>query len=125
MRKRKKGRKLSRVRIQRKALMKNLANAFFLHQKISTTEAKAKEAQPFLERLIHRAKSGDLASRRYAARFLTPQAVRVLFSDIASQMQERNGGYTRVTKLKIRKADAARMAMIELVESESRGQDSK
>lgn len=116
MRKFKKGRKLSRKRDQRRALLKSLASALILHGKITTTEAKAKEVRPFVERTISHAKKGDaLQARRLLARYYTKQVATKLLSEVAPRYKERNGGYTRVVKIPPRHRDAARMAIIELV----------
>ncbi len=115
MRKRKKGRKLSRKLNQRKALLKSLAGALILKEKIKTTEAKAKEVARFVEKIIGLAKKGDLASRRILGRFFPPQLVKKLISEIGPRYKERRGGYTRIIKLGPRKSDGAKMAIIELV----------
>jgi large subunit ribosomal protein L17 len=115
MRKRKKGRKLSRKRNQRKALLKALANALFLKEKIKTTEAKARELSFFAEKQITKAKISDIASRRLLARYFSPQIVKKLVNEIASRYKDRKGGYTRIVKLGPRRSDGARMAIIELV----------
>ena len=115
MRKLKKGRKLSRKRGQRRALLKSLARSLFLHERIKTTEAKAKEVSSFAEKFITKAKKDDLATRRYLSRFFSQRVVKKLISDIAKRYQERPGGYTRVVKLGPRESDGAKMAIIELV----------
>ena len=115
MRKRKKGRKLSRKRDQRKALLKGLASALILNEKIKCTEARAKEARVLTEKLISRAKKGDLTSRRLLAKFLSPKLVKKLVEEIAPRYKERPGGYTHIIKLGPRKPDGAKMAIIELV----------
>lgn len=115
MRKRKKGRKLSRKRDQRIALLKALASAILLKEKIKTTEAKAKEVKGFIEKQITRAKIGDLASRRLLTKFFSPEIVKKLVNEIAPKYKERKGGYTRVIKLGQGKSNGARMAIIELV----------
>jgi len=115
MRKRKKGRRLSRKRNQKRALLKSLASALILKEKIKTTEAKAKEVSRFVEKQISRAKIGNLASRRLLANFFSPQIVKKLFNEIGPRYKDRPGGYTRIIKLKPRKSDGARMAIIELV----------
>lgn len=116
MRKRKKGRKLSREKNQRKALLRSLAEALFLNERIKTTEAKAKEVLRFAEKLITRAKKGDLTSRRYLARFFAKDLVKKLVDEIGPRYKKRKGGYTRIIKLGPRKHDGAKMAIIELVE---------
>ncbi len=113
---RKKGRKLSRKRDQRKALLKALLSSLFLNEKIKTTEAKAKEISSFAEKFITRSKSGDLAARRYLLRFFSPQIVKKLVEEIAPRYKERPGGYTRIIKLGPRESDGAKMAIIELLE---------
>ncbi|PIZ00898.1 50S ribosomal protein L17 [bacterium (Candidatus Gribaldobacteria) CG_4_10_14_0_8_um_filter_33_9] len=115
MRKRKKGREFSMTSDQRKALIKSLSVAFFLKEKIKTTEAKAKELRGFVEKYITRAKKGDLASRRYLLRFLPENIVKKLMDKIALDYKERQGGYTRISKLGPRRTDGAKMAIIELV----------
>jgi len=118
MRKLKKGRKLSRKRKQRKALLRSLARALFLKEKIKTTEAKAKEVRPFAEKLITKAKKGDLSSRRILLRYFSKDLVKKLVDEIGPRYKERKGGYTRIIKLGPRQSDGARMAIIELVKVE-------
>ena len=115
MRKRKKGRKLSRKRNQRKALLKSLANSLLLKEKIETTEAKAKEVSRFVERQISRAKISNLTSRRLLSNFFSSRTVKKLVDEIGPRYKERKGGYTRIIKLGKRKSDGARIAIIELV----------
>ncbi len=115
MRKRKRGRKLSRKRNQRKALLKALAFALISNERIKTTEAKAKEVSRVAERFITRAKKGDLASRRFLLKFLPERLVKKLIEEIAPIYKERKGGYTKIIKLGPRKSDGAKMAMIKLV----------
>jgi len=110
-----KGRKLSRKRDQRKALLKNLAAHLILNEKIVTTEAKAKEVRPFVERLITKSKKNDLAAIRYLAKYLPIKARQKIISQIGPQYQKRAGGYTRIIKLGPRQTDSAKMAIIELV----------
>lgn len=116
MRHRKKGRQLSRTRSHRKATLRNMATSLFLHERIETTSAKAKELRPYAERLITLARRGDLHSRRLAAMKIQDRHVLgKLFDDIAPRYAERPGGYTRILKLGNRKGDAAEMSLIELV----------
>ena len=116
MRHRKVGRGLSRSPSHRRALLRNLAVALFEHKGIITTVAKAKEARPFVERLIEFGKRGDLAARRHVLRLLpNKKAVGILFHEIAPQLGERQGGYTRIIRLGTRRGDGAEMAMLELV----------
>lgn len=116
MKKQKKGRQLARKKDQRKALLKSLARALFLHGKIKTTEAKAKEVSRFAEKCITKAKRKDLASRRHLASFFSGKVVKKLADDVAKRYKDRPGGYTRIMKLGPRKSDGAKMAIIELVE---------
>lgn len=115
MRKLKKGRKFSRKRNQRKALLKSLAGSLFLRERIKTTEARSKELSSFGEKLITRAKKGDLASRRLLAKYFSEDLVKKLIDELGPRYKERKGGYTRIIKLGARKSDGARMAIIELV----------
>jgi len=116
MRKRQKGRKLNRERDQRKALLKSISRSLLLHKRIKTTEAKAKEISGFTEKLITRAKKGDLASRRLLLKIHSNDVVKKLIDEIGPQFKDRPGGYTRIIKLGPRKSDGAKMAIIELVE---------
>lgn len=115
MRKRKKGRKLSREKGQRKALLRSLARELFLRERIKTTEAKAKEVSSFAEKQITKAKSGTVSSRRLLAKNFSSEIVKKLVDEIAPRFKERKGGYTRILKLGLRKSDGAKMAIIELV----------
>jgi large subunit ribosomal protein L17 len=97
-------------------ILANLATSLFEHDSITTTEAKAKRLRPLAERLITFAKRGDLhARRRVLAVVHDKGVVHRLFTEIAPDMAERNGGYTRITKIGARKGDNAPMAVIELV----------
>ena len=97
-------------------MLANLAQSLFEHGAIRTTEAKAKRLRPVVERLITKAKRGDLHARRQVlATIPRKDVVHTLFTDIAPSMAERNGGYTRITKIGPRKGDNAPMAVIELV----------
>ncbi len=97
-------------------ILANLATALFEHKRITTTETKAKRLRPLAERLITFAKRGDLHARRRVLTVVRDKSVvHVLFTEIAPQMAERQGGYTRITKIGPRKGDNAPMAVIELV----------
>jgi large subunit ribosomal protein L17 len=97
-------------------MLANLATQLFEHRSITTTEAKAKRLRPLAERLVTFAKRGDLASRRRVMTVVRDKSVvHFLFTEIAPAMAERNGGYTRITKIGPRKGDNAPMAVIELV----------
>ena len=117
MRHRKSGRKLGRKVAHRKALMSNLAMALISHKKIKTTDPKAKELRSFIEPLITRAKKGDIHSRRQVLKYISHKpTVRELFNVIAPNFSERNGGYTRITKLGFRDNDCASISTIEFVD---------
>jgi len=97
-------------------LLNNMAAQLFEHKRITTTETKAKRLRPVAERLVTFAKRGDLAARRRVLQQITNKGVvHELFANIAPLVAERNGGYTRITKLGYRKGDNAPMAVIELV----------
>jgi len=115
MRKRNKGRILSRPKNQRKALLHLLTASLFLHGKIKTTEAKAKEFRVVAEKFITRAKVNSLANRRLFAAAMTPSVVKKLVEEIAPKYLDRQGGYTRMMKMGPRKTDGAKMVIIELV----------
>lgn len=97
--------------------MKGLALSLINHGRIKTTEAKAKELRPFIEKLLTKAKEGDLASRRIVVSRLMNRApeTKKLFEEIAPKFKEISGGYTRVLKLPPRISDGAKMAIIEFV----------
>jgi len=115
MRKRKLGRKFSRKKDQRKALLKGIASSLILKEKIKTTEAKAKEVQPLIEKFIRQSRKGDLLSMRRFLGFFSIKIIRKLFKEIGPRYKERKGGYTRIIKLGPRKSDGAKMAIIELI----------
>ena len=97
-------------------LLNNLAASLFTHKAVTTTETKAKRVQPVAEKLVTLAKRGDLHARRQVMADITDKnVVHELFTNVAPLVQDRNGGYTRITKLGFRKGDNAPMALIELV----------
>ena len=108
---------LSRSSSHRKALLMNLSKEIIEHERIQTTETKAKAVKPELEKLITLAKRGDLHARRQALSTLSQDkfAVHKLFEDVAPRYADRPGGYTRILKLGPRKSDATEMVFIELV----------
>ena len=117
MRHRKSGRKLSRKTAHRKALMSNLASALITHKKIKTTDAKAKELKMFIEPLVTYAKRGDLHARRQVLKRIRHKSiVRELFDNIGPVFSNRDGGYTRITKLGYRDNDCAPISIIEFVD---------
>ncbi len=108
--------RLSRTDGHRKALLRNLATSFFKHEKIETTSVKAKEISKVVDRLITQARRGDLHSRRLVAAYLLEPAVtKKLCDQIAPALRERNGGYTRIIKSRVRPGDAAELSILELV----------
>jgi large subunit ribosomal protein L17 len=120
MRHLKQGRKLGRTAAHRKALLRNLATALLEHDRIITTEAKAKELRRVADKLVTLGKRGDLHARRQALQVIRSNAVvRKLFDEIAPRFATRNGGYTRVLRLGYRPGDAAAMAVIELVDTQT------
>ena len=117
MRHRKDRRKLSRSASHRKALLMNLSREVIDHERIKTTEAKAKAVKPEVEKLITLAKRGDLHARRQAMASLGQDkfVVYKLFEEIAPRYVDRPGGYTRILKLGPRGSDATEMVYLELV----------
>ncbi|NIR42491.1 MAG: 50S ribosomal protein L17 [Gemmatimonadetes bacterium] len=117
MRHRRKGRQLSRTASHKKAMLSNMATSLFRHERIKTTQAKAKELRPFAERLITLARRGDLHARRQAARAIhDKEALKKLFDTLGPRYAERDGGYTSVLKLGERQGDGAEIAIVQLVE---------
>ena len=116
MRHGKSGRKLGRTSSHRKAMFRNMVTSLFEHERIVTTEKKAKELKPIAEKMITLAKRGDLHARRQALSYIqSKDVVAKLFDEIQSQFADRQGGYTRIIKTGNRQGDAAPMAIIELV----------
>ena len=117
MRHNKTGRKLSRKTAHRKALMANLASALITHKKIKTTDAKAKELRRYVEPLVTFAKRGDLHARRQVLKKIRHKnIVRELFDNVGPSFSDRNGGYTRITKLGFRDNDCAPVSIIEFID---------
>lgn len=127
-------RKLQRTKSQRKALLRDLTTSLIINGKIETTEARAKEVRRQAEKMITLGKHGDLASRRKAAAYVRNMidenkirnassaedvveqtALQTLFNDVAPRFKDRNGGYTRITKIGQRRGDAAPIVQLELV----------
>jgi large subunit ribosomal protein L17 len=118
MRHRKAGRSLRRTSEQRLALLRNLATSLIESGAIETTEAKAKELRPFVEKLISKARTGTLHARRLAIKHIHKrEAADKLFQELGPKFATRAGGYTRILKVGHRKGDGAEMARIELIES--------
>lgn len=111
------GRKFGRMAGPRRALLRSLATSLVLHEAITTTEAKAKELKPVMDRLITQAKKGTLSDRRRVAAYLQEEAaVQKLFSETAPFYADRSSGFTRLFRLGPRKGDASQMMRIELID---------
>ena len=109
-------RKLGRTSDQRKAMLRQLTTDLLENGKLETTFYRAKEVQPVVEKMITLGKKGDLAAYRRALAYITKEDVaHKLFKEVAPKYADRNGGYTRVTRIGTRRGDAAEMAIIELV----------
>ncbi len=110
-------RKFGREKNVRSALMKSLALSLINHGKITTTDAKARELRPYTEKLVTKAKAGDIASRKLvvAQMMNSKEVAKKLFDEIAPKYKDRKGGYIRITKLPKRLSDASKMAVIEFV----------
>ena len=117
MRHQKNRHKLSRDSAHRKSLLMNLSKEIIEHERVRTTQAKAKAVKPEIEKLITLAKRGDLHARRQALSALGQDkfAVYKLFEEIAPRYSERPGGYTRILKLGPRRSDSSKMVLLELV----------
>jgi large subunit ribosomal protein L17 len=113
------GFKLKRPVDSRNALLRNLTTSVIEHERVITTITKAKAVRPWVEKMITLAKADTLHSRRQAAAILrTPASVKKLFDTLGTRFGQRNGGYTRITRLAPRQGDGAEQALIELVGSE-------
>jgi large subunit ribosomal protein L17 len=107
-------------------MFRNMVTSFLNHEKITTTDAKAKELRPIAEKMITFGKKGDLHSMRLAASYIRDKkVVTKLFTAIAPRYKERNGGYTRIIKIGIRPGDNAPLSLIELVEEEIQAKPAK
>ncbi|MGQ9656112.1 MAG: 50S ribosomal protein L17 [Thermodesulfobacteriota bacterium] len=116
MRHRVANRKLGRTTSHRMAMLRNMASSLLLHERIRTTNAKAKELRGLVERMITLGKQGDLRARRRAASFVRGAFVtRKLFSELADRYRQVQGGYTRIIKVGPRRGDGAMMSLVELV----------
>ena len=115
-------RKLGRTSEHRTSLLRNLAASLIAHDRIRTTQAKAKELRPFVEKLVTLGKRDSLHARRRALSILPRKdIVRRLFTEVSPRFAERPGGYTRILKLGPRRGDGAEMAFIEFVDYEFQG----
>ncbi|MDH7499804.1 MAG: 50S ribosomal protein L17 [candidate division NC10 bacterium] len=119
MRHQKARRKLGRTSSHRQALLRNLVTSLLMHERIITTEAKAKELRRIAEKMITLAKREDLHARRQAAKIIMDESVlKKLFDSLGARFAKRSGGYTRITKLSYRVGDGAPLAAIELLDQE-------
>jgi len=118
MRHAKKGGKLSRTSSHRNAMLRNMVTSLLDHERIETTDAKAKEVRRLADRMISLGKRGDLHARRQALSVIRRREVTAkVFDDLAERFRERPGGYTRVLKVRRRPGDAAPLSIVELVEA--------
>lgn len=126
MRHRVSGRLFHRTANQRKALLRGLLSSLFLHQKIETTTAKAKEVKKLAERLVTMGIKGDLHSKRVALSHLPNRAaIAKLFGEIAPRFKGRNGGYLRIVKTRSRVNDGAEMAVLEFIDYQPQKEEKK
>ena len=126
MRHNKAGRRLGRTTSHRTAMFRNMVTSFLKHERITTTDAKAKELRPIAEKMITLGKKGDLSAVRQAASFIRDKkVVTKLFSVIAPRYKQRDGGYTRIIKIGQRLGDSSPVSVIELVEEEIRKKEVK
>ena len=116
MRHKAKGRKFGRKTDVRRALMRSLAVALVRSEKIQTTEAKAKELRPFIEKMLTKAREASIANRRSVSSVIGVVSAKKLFDKIAPKFKDTKGGYTRIIKLAPRKGDASKMAIIEFTQ---------
>lgn len=116
MRHKRLSRRLSRTTAHRKAMMRNMVTSLFEHDRIETTWAKAKELKPVAEKMITLAKRGDLHARRQAESFIRSHKVcGKLFDDAKERYQDRTSGHVRIIATRVRRGDAAPMALVELI----------
>ena len=115
-------RKLGRESRQRRSILASLTKAVIMNESVVTTEARAKEARKFVDKMISYGKDGSLVARRKALAFLQNDtaAVKKVFDDLAPRYANRNGGYTRILKLTERRGDDALMVILELVEEDAK-----
>ncbi len=116
MRHRKAGIRLGRDTAHRKAMLRNMVTSLFMHEKIKTTDAKAKVLRGVAEKMITLAKRGDMHARRQALAVIRDEGiVKKLFEDLRKHFVDRPGGYTRITKMGVRHGDAASISLVEMV----------
>lgn len=112
-----KHRKFGRSADFRKSFLWNLVSDLILRERIKTTEARAKEIRPIIEKVITKSKIDNLANRRLLLKRLNLKSINKLFKDLSPRFKERSGGYCRIMKLGIRKNDGAKMAIIEFIKA--------
>lgn len=126
MRHGKAGSKLGRTSSHRKAMLRNMVTSFLKHEKVKTTDVKAKELKKVAEKMITLGKRGDLHARRQALAFIRdPEMVGKLFSELSERYRGRTGGYTRIVKMGYRTGDNAPLSVVEFIESAKKKQKSK
>ena len=115
-------RKLGRTNKHRRSMLANLTKEVIMHERIETTETRAKEVRKFVDKMISYGKDGSLVARRKALAFLQNDTVSVkkVFDELAPRYANRNGGYTRILKLTERRGDDALMVILELVEEDAK-----
>ncbi len=115
-------RKLGRTNKHRRSMLANLTRDMIMHERIETTETRAKEVRKFVDKMISYGKDGSLVARRKALAFLhnDTEAVKKVFDDLAPRYAKRNGGYTRILKLNERRGDDALTVILELVEEDTK-----
>ncbi|MBN2059121.1 MAG: 50S ribosomal protein L17 [Deltaproteobacteria bacterium] len=119
MRHQKTGKKLGRDSSHRRAMLRNMATSLFKHEQLETTEAKAKELRPVVEKMIGLAKRGDLHARRQALSFLKDKSTtHELFEELKDRYINRQGGYVRIVKKGFRKGDGAPVSIVQLLTGE-------
>jgi large subunit ribosomal protein L17 len=126
MRHRKAGIRLSRTTAHREAMLRNMVTSLFMHEKIKTTDAKAKVLRRVAEKMITLAKRGDMHARRQALAVIRDNGiVKKLFEDLRKHFVDQPGGYTRITKMGMRHGDAAPISFVELVTGAAEGEKSR
>ena len=126
MRHRRAGRRLGRTTSHRKAMMRNLVTSLFEHEKITTTDAKAKELRSVADRMITLGKRGTLHARRQALSFIRSSRItKKVFEELSPRYSERMGGYTRIIKIGTREGDNALLSVIELMPEEAKKEEKR
>lgn len=108
-------RKFNRVKKVRKALLNSLVRSLVLHNRIKTTEPKAKEIRPIVEKFVTQGKIGTIAAKRALIKRIGPKATKIVMEDLAKKYEKRAGGFVRIIKSKPRLSDGSKMAVIEFI----------